>query len=414
MRQRGLRPVTGACRAGPVAEVAGAPAGGAQRKALVVATQHWESPFRVGSHHVAAALRDHGYAVLYVSAPLTPLHWLRFSDHADRRARARAVWQPLSTGGVQGFVPFALLAPDRRPLLRAASVVRHWWRLAVPPLRRMLARQGFDDVELLYCDNPYQSFWPGLVRHRRFVFRVPDDLAGFHGGGQAVVAEQKRLAEAADRVIFAGHELRRRFAHVGDERALVIPNGVATEAFARRQSLPAAHRGLRRPIAIYVGALDDWFDAALLREVARLRPEVTFVVVGPEGAGAARLGHAKNLVRLGALPFEDVVGLLQHADVGLIPFDVRRHGRLIDAVHPLKLYEYMAAGLPVVSVRWAELMHVRPPVVLVDQEASAFAAGIDRALRDGVPAAAYRRFLSGASWSERLRPLFRYLDGESA
>lgn len=275
-----------------------------------------------------------------------------------------------------------------------------------------MANHGFSSVDLLYCDNPYQGFWPRIVRHRRFVFRVPDDLAGFPGAGHAVVDEQRRLASTADRVVFAGHELRRRFSAVEDDRALVIPNGVSIETFAARGVRPAVFDGLRRPIAIYVGALDEWFDAPLLREVARLRPDMTFVVVGPEGRGASRLGEAANLVRLGALPFEEVVGLLQHADVGLIPFDVRRCRRLIDAVHPLKLYEYMAAGLPVVTVNWAELEHLQPPVEVVEQDAQSFAAGIDRALSQGVPLEKYQEFLAGASWQERLQPLFRYLDEE--
>jgi len=394
-----------------MADSAGDHAGNRPRKAVVVATQHWKSPFRVGSHHFASALRRRGFEVLYVSAPLTPLHGLRAGDPADRRARWSAR-KPFYEDGVLGYVPFALIAPDRRPILRWAPVVRHWWRSAVPPVRGVLQRHGFERADLLYCDNPYQGFWKEIVPYRRFVFRVPDDLSGLPGVGQSVAAEQQRRAAQADRVVFAGHELQDRFPGVDRERAMVIPNGVSIEAFAERRSCPAVYDGLPRPVAIYVGALDDWFDAATFRELARLRPDVTFLVVGPPGRGSGWLDGQENVVRLGGLPFEEVVGLLQHADVGLIPFDVRRYGRLIDAVHPLKLYEYMAAGLPVVTVNWAELEHLQPPVEVVEQDAQSFAAGIDRALSQGAPREKYQEFLAGASWQERLQPLFRYLDEE--
>jgi glycosyltransferase involved in cell wall biosynthesis len=381
-------------------------------RSIVVATQHWHSPYRVGSHHIAKELQKKGSDVLYITAPTTCLHWLTPSTRKEALARRYCLGKPIEQDGILCLSPFALLAPDRRPILRSRVVIRTWWRLAVPPLLSILAEHGFTEVDLLYCDNPYQAFWTDIVRYRRFVFRVPDDLAGFPGSGRVVASEQRRLASAADRVVFAGHELRQRFSEVEDSRALIIPNGVSKEAFAVDAGRPELFDGLCGPIAIYVGSLDRWFDASLLREVALLRPDITFVVVGPDGANGSRLGNAANLIRLSGLPFEQVVAFLQHADVGLIPFDVRRHRRLVDAVHPLKLYEYMAAGLPVVTVNWAELEHLQPPVEVVQQNAQSFAAGIDRALTLGAPPASYREFLAGASWHERLQPLFRYLDEE--
>jgi len=213
------------------------------RKAVVVGTHHLRSAFRVASHNVALGLRDRGFDVLYLSAPLTPLHCLQRGSRLEHHVRW-AAREPLFENGLHQWVPYALVAPDRRALLRSMPVVRHWWKTAIPPVRRVLQGSGFESADILYCDNAYQGFWAGIVRHRRFVFRVPDDLAGFPGAGRAVVDEQRRLASTADRVVFAGRELRRRFPDVEDDRALVIPNGVTTETFSARGVRPeAGNRG---------------------------------------------------------------------------------------------------------------------------------------------------------------------------
>lgn len=382
----------------------------AARKALVVGTQHWRSPFRVGSHHIAAALQERDYAVCYVSAPVTPLHLANWVDRRDLCVRFQQVWRPARGTGILNVVPFAMIAPDKRPILRTSGIVLNWWRSAVPPLRSLVKRHGFDNVDVLYLDNPYQGFWPKMVSHRRFVFRVPDDISGFKGVGKSVVAEQQRLSREADCVVFSGHELRRRFHGVDAGRAITVPNGVDLEYFREARHRPAEYHDLNRPIAIYVGALDGWFDAELVKECAARCRDVSFVIVGPPGPGAHVLNGLSNVTLLGPKPYEEVVALLQHADVGLIPFDVRKYRHLIDAVHPLKLYEYMAAGLPVVAVRWAEMNFIDPPVELVEQYADDFSEGIQRACRQGFSSSAYKRFLSGASWSERLCPLFRRLE----
>jgi glycosyltransferase involved in cell wall biosynthesis len=139
--------------------------------------------------------------------------------------------------------------------------------------------------------------------------------------------------------------------------AHLVPNGVELAHFAAaaRPETPIAPEveALPRPVVGFVGTLQYWIDFDLVRFLALARPRWSFVLVGSRG----RLGRVErveglpNVRLLGARPYRDLPGFLRGFDVCLNPYvldDVARHAS------PLKLYEYLAGGKPVVSVDMPE------------------------------------------------------------
>jgi glycosyltransferase involved in cell wall biosynthesis len=112
---------------------------------------------------------------------------------------------------------------------------------------------------------------------------------------------------------------------------------------------------------------------------------------------------------LGPRSFELLPQYLHNADVGLIPFDVVGHAELVDTIHPLKLYEYLACGLPVVATRWRELEHLASPAILVDSPAD-FSASIRASLAQPPDRATAIAYAQTADWSGRLRALLDAVD----
>jgi glycosyltransferase involved in cell wall biosynthesis len=134
-----------------------------------------------------------------------------------------------------------------------------------------------------------------------------------------------------------------------------------------------------------------------------MRPDLHVVVVGPQRH--ANFRAFPNLHRLGMRSREDVPGYLQHCDVGLIPFDVVGHRDLVASINPLKLYEYMAAGLPVVSADWPAVRRLNSPAVLYD-DVTGFPSAVSHAIDDGDGLGAYgRAWVASANWTARLAPL---------
>ena len=163
--------------------------------------------------------------------------------------------------------------------------------------------------------------------------------------------------------------------------AIVVANGCDPDLFEPNGPVPAWMEELRRPIVGYLGRIDvRAFDGELVATVARSRPEWTFVLVGASTkAGVAALAGIANVRVIDEVPFSAAPAIVRGCDVGIIPY---RTGELIDYVHPKKLFEYLAAGKPVVATALPALTDLDAPVHLAngpDEFADAIAAALTTA-----------------------------------
>jgi glycosyltransferase involved in cell wall biosynthesis len=192
---------------------------------------------------------------------------------------------------------------------------------------------------------------------------------------------------------------------------IVVPNGVDPQRFrapmVRPRDLPASG-----PIIGYHGAVASWFDFDLLAGVALLEPDWQFVLVGPvddrvRGAVAALDGH-QNVHFIGERPSDIIPAYVQSFDVGTVWFDVNP---MTQGVSPLKVYEYLACGVPVVSTPLPSC--VDEAAVLTADDAASFRDRIADALAsrgDASWATLASATVDAAAWDARLAPTLARLD----
>jgi glycosyltransferase involved in cell wall biosynthesis len=144
---------------------------------------------------------------------------------------------------------------------------------------------------------------------------------------------------------------------------------------------------LPRPILGFFGLIQDWVDIELLAEVARRRPTWSIVLIGDLATASKPRVETDNLHVLGRRPYEDLPGYCRVFDIGLIPFRVNE---LTRNVNPIKLREYLAAGLPVVSTPLPEVAAYEPLVYIADG-VDAFVGACERAMADDGPELVARR-----------------------
>lgn len=375
----------------------------ASKKILMACSNAWTSIFQVGSHHLAREFLKMGYEIAFISDPISPLHLLGGNSLKERFRLYRS-------GGIRedrlwAYVPAALLPPQNKPLLRSEWVHRHWHQLTIPSVVKKVQKQGFGRVDILYLDTAMQSFWLKNIRARKTVYRMADLTAGFKKSTPALLKLEQELIQKVDLVVCTAKTLMENLKGKASARIEHLPNGVPFAHFAGTSKLPIEYQTIPKPIAIYVGAIDDWFDFALIQKLAHEMPQVSFVLIGPVKKNG--LQRSKNIYLLGPRPYSEIPSYLQFASVGLIPFDIQNHPDLIHNVNPLKLYEYMASGLPVVATRWRELENIASPALLCSSFEE-FKDSLCRALEER-NAAAMRNFAEKLDWSHQSQQLIDFL-----
>lgn len=275
--------------------------------------------------------------------------WQRPQHLISRLAEGRRAW----------FVEEPLVADVRRPRLRYEDhgpVTRVW--LEVPGPERhvgfddVVAGRYLDDLPTLLGDGPvdvwlYTPLALELGRALRpslLVYDVMDDLASFRHAPEELRLRQGQALKEADVVFTGGRSLHRSVLQHRAHDTHLFPSGVEPEHYAaavrRRKPKP-------RPVAGYVGVVDERLDLDLLADLAAALPDWEVQIVGPVvKIDPASLPEADNLTYLGPRPYPVLPDVMAGFDVALMPFALNEATR---SISPTKTLEYLAAGLPVVS-----------------------------------------------------------------
>lgn len=325
----------------------------------------WGAPYKVGSYHYAEQFIRAGYDCCWITHPVSPYHWLSstYKVYADDLRDKYRIWRNggLRRGGLLQYSPLTLLPYAEYPLLRSDVVQRSMLQFTVPPLRAWLRKQDFADVDILWFANPALSGLADMVSTRHCVFRIADDNSAFSNIPAGIRHAEQRLIDRADTIFVTAPSLRERYPQARD-KIFYLPNGVDFDFFnSAAAPLPEEYKSIPSPRIVYVGTIADWFDVETVLEAAKRLPDHAFVLIGESLIDLSVFRHRRNIHLLGGKRYELMPSYLQHADVGIIPF---RNTKLVQSVNPIKLYEYMACGLPVVATRWKTLEDIASPSLL--------------------------------------------------
>jgi len=326
------------------------------RNIVCVASNWFEHP--TSKHHVMRILSEHNH-VLWVNYHASRRPQLNRSDSRMIIRRLSAAW-----AGPRRVQPtIEVLSPLLLPLPESPAARFFNARLMTRQIKTALRRLPRRPIQL-WLFTPDTPDLIDLLDVERVVYYCVDDFAAFRGfNPELITALERKTVAAADVVIASSRPLyeQRKQQHPNTH---LVPHGVDFEHFASAgkvplDQLPDDVRDIPKPILGYFGLIGDYVDLDLIAAAARRRPEWSFVLVGPLRCAANALGGLKNVHLLGGKPYGELPQYTRAFDVGLIPF---RMNRLTRAVNPIKLREYLAAGLPVVSSPMPEVFHYRPAV----------------------------------------------------
>lgn len=321
---------------------------------LAIGVHDFDSASRVGAWYYAHSLAKQSDRTTYLPAPLSPFH-LPFLYQPIIRQRFAGLFgnRRNDSKGVICHHLFSFFPAGPVWPFNTAVAFDAAYSIAFPKLKT-------EKYDLVYCDNPYLY---SVLRHIEFstlVVRIPDILPGpEQKGATALLSSVRWMVERAGLVIAVSEPVRQQIKALFNQDALVIGNGVDVARFAAPQRPPADYTSGNKNI-VYVGAFDYWLDTPQIALLSERLLNAHIYLIGPASAAFQRRLSANNIHFTGSLTPEDVVPYLQHADVGIIPFDIRNHRAFVEGINPLKAYEYLAAGIPVVSSDFAGVRGISP------------------------------------------------------
>jgi len=337
---------------------------------VLCAANNWDE-VKLADRHMAERLTAHS-PVLYVDPPISHLTRLNAPAVAGslKRPRLRQIGPRLAR-----YTPLAPPRPMKRPLLSLTNAS------ARRQLRRAVRRLGARRVEAVISTWLFVDAYGVCGERLRAYWWRDDPVAAaplWRQSEARLAAGDRRLCESSDLVMAVSEpavaELRER----GYE-ATYLPNGCDAPFYAGvdiAEDPPDVD--LPRPIAGFVGHLNDRTDLALLEATADAG--ASLLLIGPHAPGFepqrfAALTERPNVSHLGPRPFDELLPYLRTIDVGIVPYADTRFNR---NSYPLKTLEYLAAGRPVVATPLPAVRSLGTELVALAETPEEFAAAVLR------------------------------------
>lgn len=376
------------------------------RNFFILSTQDWDAmPTR--KHRWARNWARQGNRVLYIEQQM---HWAGWLADVRRQFRRAFRW----LGGPRQVEPnlWVFTLPIILPFFQMNAALNWLNNLGLAPVLRWAMQKAGITHPILWTYTPHSADFIGKLGESFVVYECVDEFAAAKGlvHGPTIAAMERELLSKADLTIVTAPAL---FESKKDltRRIELAPNGVDVEHFAKASQPetipPAAVADLLKPVVGFLGGVQYWIDFDLINHAARAHPEWSFAFVGSVEplARVDKVRGLPNVHFLGRQPYAQVPAFVAGFDVCINPYVL---DGVADACDPLKLYDYLASGKPVVSVdmpaarRFAELMPLtHTPDEFTHALETVLADPDDGAARER--AVARQRIAAGHSWTARFK-----------
>lgn len=388
---------------------------------LIIALARWDAPYSSTAFSLAKELSN-SRRVFLIDNPYTFKDVL-LKGWSPPLKRRLSTWF-LGEDPLQPQAKFPNLYTCTPPLmlpinwLPAGSVYDFFSRINQHRMKRfiqkLLRKQAVEVFDLLNIFNPFYSFHKlRKLNTRNKVYYSVDRIRESVYISKHGPRLEKEIASQADFCLATSRALQADLHSFTQKPVFLLPNAANVSLFQQvlEQDFPKpiALQDIHAPIVLYVGAIGIRIDFELMDQVSREHQDVHFVCIGPKGSGYdKRLEERENVRFTGPIAQEKLPAYFQHAAVGIIPFKVNK---LTAAIYPLKIHEYLAAGLPVVSTPFSVDIESFKDKIFLSSSPEEFGNLIKKTIKQTPVSLNKRRvsFVEASSWESRAKELLERL-----
>ncbi|MGG4407203.1 glycosyltransferase [Niallia taxi] len=328
-------------------------------KIVFLSHTHRGSIFKVGSSHLARELEKMGHEILFISTPISFLT-IGKSLISSNKNRLFELKQKLrlirgrrenKEINIVDYIPFTFFPYTKLPLSDSLFTAKHAAGITYPSIKHTLKKNDFLEVDLVLMDDPTLVFMKKYIKTNVWVYRMTDIYSEMPNTQKSISDVEGYISRFTDEFIATSKPVADKFEEKWGKTATVFENGVDYNHFQGDYNLPTEFDPTDTFRAIYIGSLDKRFNWDILIDSAKKLPAVKFYIIGPNDS-VEEDNLPLNIRLLGSKPYETIPAYLAFSNVGLLPLI---NGNSNTGRSPMKLYEYGAAGLPVVATKTVEL-----------------------------------------------------------
>lgn len=356
------------------------------------------------THLMRVLSRDN--RILWINAIANRMPTASGKDMARIVKKLKSFTEPIREVEPNIFV----LNPLAVPTYGSAAVRAFNQKFLVSQVRRAMRKLKITDpINMVF--NPAAGLLAGKLGERELIYYCVDEYTAFTGVASGLREIEEDLFRRADLVVVSAEKLfesKKDF----NPNTFIIRHGTDWNHFRKalepETKVPDEIASLPKPIIGFHGLLADWVDYELIRKTAEYFDSGSVVLIGKIAVDAEKkiriLDGVPNIHLLGRKPYADLPAYCKGFDVALNPFEINE---LTLAANPLKVREYLAAGLPVVSTDIPEVRVLEDCAVGVDHDD--FVAKVEEAIADPKPRDEVSDRIRHESWEAKVEELRKIL-----
>lgn len=382
------------------------------KKIIFLETDTFDSSIHfLGGHHYAKLFKENGWEVLWLSQCISPFSFLN-KRKGNERIKGFHKGLQKSPDNIFYYTPFTLLPYLKLRFLDNLWFAKHSLNFTLPSLKNILFQTGFSTTDILFVNNIKLISIIDLIKIKEgIVTRIPDNLSGFSHNPANIEELEKFVVKMSNIVLCTTNNLIEK-TKPNNHNCYLLPNGVDYQKFAGFHEEPVDLKKIPGKKVIYVGTISDWFDFELLAYASEEMEDTSFVVIGPINYNIKFFKNNKfsNIYYLGARNYEVIPSYMSNCNCGIIPFKVNK---LTNDVSPIKMFEYFASGIPVVSSGLSQVKFFSEAVYIYNNK-NEFVNSIRAAIDESKEKKEYRLSIAREnSWQARFEKIINLIKRNS-
>ncbi len=334
------------------------------KKAVVFASVFFHSKIKVGSHHYAEALKKEGYQVLYISYPISILHYILFFKKENLK-RIFKRYRYNKNEEITSFIPFSIIPLFNIFPLNTILILKNWIYFSDLFYNSKL-KCFFNDTDLIWVES---AFFLNAIKsiksnnnNIKIITRLSDNVTAFDNFPSNYLHLLNDCYSISSRIVVSANTLRKTINPLYLDKVIHLPNGINTTMLKTySKEMPFEYiNDINEIKLIYIGAIENWFDWDIVEYLAITFPNISIYIIGPNNNFKNGINFS-NLYLLGPKNHKEIGKYLYNANIGIIPF---KRNNLIDCVDPIKYYEYSFFNLPTVCTYWEEVSYFKDQIFL--------------------------------------------------